>query len=305
MTVVTSRRGHAVVRRPAFGTDAVLVVSDPLCVARADEILQNTVEAVDRTCSRFRSDSEIEMLHDHPGEWMYVSDLLFEALVVALDAAQSTGGAVDPTVGTCMAAIGYDRDFAALEPDGPVAIEPAPGWRAVGLDHGQRRARVAPGVHLDLGASAKAFAADRIAGAVAALGTGVLVSLGGDIATDGAAPDAGWPVGIADESAGSALADQVVAIHAGALATSSTTSRTWHRGGAPRHHIVDPRTGNSAPSFWRLVTVAAESCVRANALSTASVVWGADAVRQLVELRVAARLVRGDGAVVTTPGWPA
>nr|WP_254900771.1 FAD:protein FMN transferase [Rhodococcus sp. 1168] len=48
------------------------------------------------------------------------------------------------------------------------------------------------GVILDLGATAKALAADRCAELVAStLGCGVLISLGGDISTSGPAPEGG------------------------------------------------------------------------------------------------------------------
>ncbi|MHB8681834.1 MAG: FAD:protein FMN transferase [Acidimicrobiales bacterium] len=159
---------------------------------------------------------------------------------------------------------------------------------------------------LDLGSSAKALAADRAARAVAALGTGVLVSLGGDIAVAGPPPEGGWSIGIAEEStAAGSDAAQAVAIVAGGLATSSTRSRTWRRGNRRLHHIVDPRTGDSAADHWHLVTVAASSCVVANAASTAAVVWGAEAPGRIGAMGLAARLVDRRGAVTTTPGWPA
>jgi thiamine biosynthesis lipoprotein len=52
------------------------------------------------------------------------------------------------------------------------------------------------------------------------------------------------------------------------------------------------------------VTVAATSCVRANAASTAAVVWGFEAPERLEAMGLAARLVGHDGVVVATPGWP-
>ena len=65
-----------------------------------------------------------------------------------------------------------------------------PGWREVRLD-GQSLTMPA-GVQLDLGATAKAWAADRSAARIAQqLGGGVLVSLGGDIAVAGPPPAAG------------------------------------------------------------------------------------------------------------------
>jgi thiamine biosynthesis lipoprotein len=53
------------------------------------------------------------------------------------------------------------------------------------------------------------------------------------------------------------------------------------------------------------VSVAAASCVDANAASTASVIRGERAPRWLSTLRLPARLVRQDGTALTVGGWPA
>jgi thiamine biosynthesis lipoprotein len=53
------------------------------------------------------------------------------------------------------------------------------------------------------------------------------------------------------------------------------------------------------------VTVAATSCVDANAASTAAIVRGERALRWLESAGLPARLVAHDGSVVTVAGWPA
>jgi thiamine biosynthesis lipoprotein len=166
--------------------------------------------------------------------------------------------------------------------------------------------KVAPGVELDLGASAKALAADRAAARIGeSLGCGVLVNLGGDIAVAGSTPGAGWRVTVCDDHANPARGPaQSVLISTGGLATSSTTVRRWSAGGRPCHHIVDPGTGASAPVAWRTVSVAAASCVDANAASTASIVRGTAAPRWLAGLGLPSRLVSPDGAVLAIGGWP-
>ena len=302
---VVARRAPATIRLTAFGTDVALVVADPDLAGRAEALAGAHLDAVDGACSRFRPDAEIALLHDRPGTWVPVGPVLFDALECALQVAETTAGAVVPTVGACMERLGYDRDFAQMASEGAeiVATEPAPDWRLLELDERAQAARLAPGVRLDLGATAKALAADRIAALVAGLGTGVVVSLGGDVAVAGDAPAGGWSIGIGAES-GAAGVDEVVALSSGGLATSSTALRSWSRGGRRLHHIVDPRTGDSATATWRLVTVVASSCVEANAAATAAVVWGEEAPDRLSARGLAARLVGGDGAVTSTPGWP-
>ena len=53
------------------------------------------------------------------------------------------------------------------------------------------------------------------------------------------------------------------------------------------------------------MTVAAASCLHANAASTASIVLGQAAPGWLAERRLPARLARPDGTAVCVAGWPA
>jgi thiamine biosynthesis lipoprotein len=293
----------------AIGTTAIVAVTETSAADHAERILRDELAAIDVACSRFRPDSELWNLHRAEGAPVKVSPLLFEAVTVACQVARRTDGAVDPTVGTALEELGYDRDFFELDPHGTelrAQPRPAPGWWRIELDNRAKTVRVPPGTRLDLGSSAKALVADRAARRVACEArTGVLVSIGGDVAVAGVAPDGGWAVGIAaDSSALQDAVDQVVAIAGGGIASSSTTVRSWTRGRRRLHHIVDPATGDSAAPCWSLVSASGNSCVDANAASTAAVVWGRHAVERLRELGQPARLVRHDGRVVTVNGWP-
>jgi thiamine biosynthesis lipoprotein len=162
-------------------------------------------------------------------------------------------------------------------------------------------------VEIDLGASAKAWLADLIAAGLSSsiipAGGGVLVNLGGDIAVSGVAPEDGWRITVDD---GTVVDDRpVITITAGGLATSSTRVRTWQQGARDRHHIVDPRTGDTAPVTWQAVTVAARTCELANAASTAAIVLGEQAPAWLTTRGVHARLRHHDGSLVRVGGWPA
>src|SRR5439155_15366968 len=117
-----------------------------------------------------------------------------------------TGGLVDPAVGASLRRAGYDRTFAEIGLRDGRLVRPSfasvAGWASVALDPRRRTIRVPRGVELDLGATAKALAADQATlAAWDETGTGVLVSLGGDIAVAGEPPERGWPVRIADKHA--------------------------------------------------------------------------------------------------------
>jgi thiamine biosynthesis lipoprotein ApbE len=293
----------------ALGTLVHLLVTEPSSLGQARQLLTADLADVDAACSRFRADSEICSLRG--GQPVTTSPLLAEAVAVALRAARLTDGDVDPTVGAAMSAVGYDRDFEYIKADGPrieLTVRSVPGWRQVRLDG--RTLTMPAGVRLDLGATAKAWAADRSAARIAArTGGGVLVSLGGDIAVAGPPPETGWRVRVQDVTGAPedppAGPYAQIAIRDGGLATSSTAARRWRRGGDVLHHILDPHTGLPAEPVWRTVSVAAGNCADANAASTAAIIRGRRALGWLARLGLPARLVDATGAVFTVAGWPA
>jgi thiamine biosynthesis lipoprotein len=240
-----------------------------------------------------------------------VSAMLADLLGTALDAADASGGLVDPTVGTAMLLLGYDRSIERLPHDGPPvrllhATHSAPGWRHVRLDGDTLE--LPSDVLLDLGAIAKARAADLVASRIAdALDVGVLVELGGDIATadpHSHACDARqeWQVRVRDTEDDPLC--QVTLTGGSAIATSSTVRRTWRRGGVRLHHILDPRTAAPPARVWRSATVAASTCVEANTAATAAVVLGHDAPAWLSERGLNARLVDQRRRIVRVGVWP-
>ena len=291
----------------ALGTTASLLVTNPALIDEARSVVETELDAIDRACSRFRSDSELSAVNAGAGRPVRVGPVLFEAVEASLRAAEVTDGDVDPTVGRALRLTGYDRDFASIRPEGSrVSVARAPGWRTVRVDPARRLVRLPRGVELDLGATAKALTADRAARKASTfVGAGVLVSLGGDVAVAGEPPTDGWPIRVCDDHGGASdAAADTVTIAAGGLASSSTTVRQWRRAGDTLHHILDPRTGLPAAVVWRTVSVAAASCLDANIASTAAIVRGAGAPRWLASLGLPARLTALEGAVVRVGGWP-
>lgn len=313
----------------ALGSYVEVLVDDAARLEAVCAAVARRLADIDRSCSRFREDSDLVRANRAAGRWVRVDPLLAEAVALARQAAELTGGLVDPLLGRRLVELGYDRDLALVRagpapgvPDaGPAALPVGPGWpgrdrpdwRALQVDP-EGAVRVPAGAALDLGATGKAFAADLIAGTVPpATGAGFVVSLGGDVAVgrrDGAvgrrdgAADRRWRVEVTERRGGRDPARETVGIGGGGLATSSTLTRTWRRAGRGVHHLIDPRTGQPARPFWRTVTVAADSCLAANTASTAAVVLGPDAESWLAERDLAARLVAAGGRVTRVGGWP-
>jgi thiamine biosynthesis lipoprotein len=137
----------------------------------------------DRTFSRFRSESELSRVNATGSRLVALSPLFADVLAVALAAAESTDGLVDPTLGRA-------RD----------------GWRSLRLT-GRLLGR-APGTVLDLNGVVKSLAVDAALELVSA--AEAFVSAGGDVAARGVAT-VGLPGG------------DVLRLADGGLATSGTT----------------------------------------------------------------------------------
>ena len=276
-----------------------------------------------RACSRFRPDSELWRVNHARGRTIRVSSLLAEAVAVALAAADVTDGDVDPTCGRSLARLGYDRDFAqARQNTSPLSqpAVPAAGWQAVELDRERREIKIPDEVMLDLGATAKALAADRAAVRISAsLNCGTLVNLGGDIRVAGEPPAEGWRIGIVDDRGfdGAGAGPAPVTRRPAPAQRRGDYPRRWpghlvHQGPslvagqhpASPHHRAGHRNacGVLAGARSALPPPPASMRTRPARLRSSAANGRPDGWRAS---SLPARLVDHDGEVVTVAGWPA
>jgi len=271
--------------------------------ADAVAVVRELMAEVEQAVSRFRADSEVERINDAAPRMLPVGPLTLVLVSEALEAARRTDGAVDPTVGRHLAALGYDGDIAEVRTRVASTPRPAlaPDWRRVAVDHELGRVGVTRGLRLDLGATAKAWAADEGARRVAARHRiPTLLGIGGDVAVAGS-PTEPWLVRVSESEGGPG---PVLGLTHGGLATSSTTARRWSTPGGEAHHLIDPATGRPSHGCYRTATVWAPSALLANTYSTAALVWGAAAPERLSLERVDARLVDQRGVVREVGAWP-
>ncbi len=248
---------------------------------------QEEVAACERELSRFDPASDLSRLNAAAGRWTPVGRRLVEALGLALQAREDTGGRFDPTVLPALVAAGYDCSFELLE-ERPA--EQAGGWRAgtaIELDAPHGRALLEPGSAVDLGGIGKGYAARRALEAMRATCPGLaggLVDLGGDIAVYGESPEGGpWLVAVADpRRAGETLA--ALALDAGGVATSGRDARRF---GPARslHHLIDPETGESALGGPLTVTVVAADPAEAEIYATTLAIAGLSEAEAYVAAR--------------------
>jgi FAD:protein FMN transferase len=286
------------------GVRLVLAGTVPDAVAAdAVAIVRDLMADVERAVSRFRTDSELERVNRAAPRMVPVDPLTLALVGKALEAARLTDGAVDPTVGRHLTALGYDGDIVDVR--SRVAPAPrqgrAPSWSRVTVDRALGRVGVARGLRLDLGATAKAWAADDgVRRVVARHRVPSLLGIGGDVAVSGR-PDEPWLVRVSESEGGPG---PVVGLTHGGIATSSTTARRWPTATGEAHHVIDPATGRPTDGRYRTATVWAPTALLANTYSTAALVWGDTAPARLALAGADARLVDRAGAVREVGAWP-
>jgi FAD:protein FMN transferase len=269
------------------------------------QIVQELFALWEQTLSRFLPESELSCLNATGGTPVVVSELLYTVLKTALEAARATQGVYDPTLLRQMVRIGYDRtfdDLPSVQPATSITISPGGGWRDIQLDEVKRRVTLPPGVGLDFGGIAKGMAVDAALKSLQQVGIDTaLVNAGGDLSVLGVPAEEGqWPLAVPGRQQ-----SWNIPLVQGAMATSGVARRRWQQGGQQRHHLLDPRTGNSAQSGLWSVTVVAASCEQAEVGAKVAFILGkkrgADFLRAHA---LAGLLVSEDGTWEAVSPWP-
>ncbi len=284
-----------------MGTAVTVVLPAPDAAAAA--AVEELFAAWETALSRFRPESELSRLNASAGRAVRVSPLVMLVVEAALRAARATDGIFDPTLEPHLRALGYDRTFDEVAPDGPAPAAPGPGgaWRAIEVDRAAGTVRLPGGAALDLGGIAKGMAVDAALDELARRGVpAAVVEAGGDLAVMGLPPGASaWAVALEIPTG-----QREVAISSGALATSGISRRAWRRGGREQHHLVDPRTGGSARNDLWSVTAAAVTCAQAEVAAKVAFVLGrAEGAQFLLRVGISALVVGRDGGEEIVGIW--
>jgi thiamine biosynthesis lipoprotein len=285
-----------------MGTDVHVVVHGP---AELGGLAHELVDDLERRWSRFLPGSEVSRLNRQAGSWTSVGADTIELVDRAVEAWTATDGRYDPTVLGDVIRAGYDRSFEHVvdRPDSP-SSDLACDAGHIAVDHEQQAIRLPIGVGFDPGGIGKGLAADLVARRISDEGAaGVLVNVGGDLRAQGVGPDGDdWTVEV--DPAATGLPVATVAIGHGALATSTVLRRRWRIDGRPRHHVIDPATGDPTDSGVVASSVLAREGWQAEVLAKATIVAGIDQGLALVgSLGADAVLVDEVGDVHTTPGF--
>lgn len=291
----------------AMNTDIVLLA--PRAghdIDRAGALVREIFSEVEQCLSRFLPNSELSALNRSGGEPFQASSLLFEAVSLAIIAAQDTNGVFDPTVLTALEQAGYDRSFEQMGQAGrPTHLQPTrtlrPDYRAVLCDPGRHTIRLTGGQRIDLGGIGKGLAVDRALAATTFL-PDRCIAAGGDIAVRGnAEPDGGWTVALEDSGNETGRS---IRVRDAAVATSTALKRRWLVAGREQHHLIDTGTGRPASTSVRSVTVIAESCVQADVAAKTALLLGDTGMAFLERHGMHGFSVHRDGSTASTSQWP-
>jgi FAD:protein FMN transferase len=295
------RRPEAVVRRsiPAMGTTAEIVVvhGDRRYAQAAVEAAFGEMRAVERAMTRFRDDSDVGRANRYAAAGP-VAIGAGTALVMAesLRWAAASDGLFDPALLRATALWDFGNRSTPPAPREVTRLAGLRLHRQVELDRHQGGPVVRfhePEIGIDLGGIAKGYAVDRAVDSLRAWGVrNALVSAGGDLHALGRSPDGDpWQIGIRSPFADGRLA-ATLPLEDGAIATSGDYQRFFEHEGRRYHHLLDPRTAEPHRETAHSITVAAATCMTADAAATA--VFGcspADAHQILAVAAPDARLV--------------
>jgi len=250
--------------------------------------IQGVLDLVDGQMSTYKPASALSRFNDaSAGTWRVLPVECFEVVRHALQVAQESGGAYDPTVGPLVSLWGFGPGETRRAPPSDtsiVALREHIGWWRIKLDAATHSVYQPGGVHLDLSSIAKGYSVDLVGRYLDDAGIEAwLVEVGGEMKGKGHKPDGSpWRIGI--ERPGAAVGavqyvdqlSQVVCLTGRAIATSGDYRRSFEAGGVSYSHHIDPRTGRPVPHAVASVSVLSDQAMKADPLGTLMTVLGPD-----------------------------
>lgn len=273
---------------PTMGTSFRVLVAADLAeddLERVRTVVEERLDRVNRLMSTYDTTSEISRFNRHGSTQAFpMSADLIEALTMARQVSERSGGTFDATVAPLVEAWGFGPGTGI---DGPRAPRPSEAdlvrlRERLGYEHVivDRAAGTASKTHaeirVDLSGIAKGYGAEAVSAGLAELGlTSFLVEVGGELAAVGTRAGRPWRVGIERPDDEPGIWGTVELSDEG-IATSGDYRDYYEEDGVRYAHIIDPRTGRPVVSRGASVSVVHPSAAMADAWATALAVLGPD-----------------------------
>jgi FAD:protein FMN transferase len=264
----------------SMGTDWSVRLVAPTGRTRAEfqAAIDDELAQIIALFSHWEPTSELSRWNAAPPGFWAVSEPFWSVLNAAMDLADDTDGAVDPTLGALVDLWGFGPPGArtGLPTDEEIAAALSiSGWQSLRLNREARAVQQVGGMKLDLSGIAKGHAVDRVSERLTALGaTSHLVEIGGELRGAGVKPDARpWWTEL-QAAPGAPGPRTLAALFDIAVATSGDWVRSFNVFDQSYGHTLDGRTGRPLTRGVASVSVFAETAIRADALATALMVMG-------------------------------
>jgi len=227
--------------------------------------------------SRYATDNVVARINSAAGEAIEVDGETASLIDFSNTLNEISDGRFDITSGVLREVWTFDGSNRLPAKDAVERVLRRVGWHRV--DWRSPTLRLEVGMEIDFGGIGKEYAVDRVAQKLReASPSSALINFGGDLAvTRPPTERQGWQVGIESVSEQGPVADKVIELRTGALATSGDARRFLLRDGVRYSHILDPRSGWPVRNAPRSVTVAADTCTQAGMLSTLAMLQGDNA----------------------------
>ena len=255
-----------------------------------DEDLRAEIEAalheVDASLSMFNPQSTISRINRN--ETCLADEMLSEVLQLSYRISTATGGAFDPTVAPLVNAWGFGFKSGQLPDSTQVdSLRALVGLSAIHL-RGDSITKDKPLAILDFSAIAKGYGVDKAAEVLRSHGIqDFMVEIGGEVVAEGINEKGNsWRIGINkpddDSTSTNTELQDIVALSAGAIATSGNYRNYYISQGRKIAHTINPLTGYPAQQDILSSTVMAPTCAEADGFATAFMVLGMEEARRVL-----------------------
>ncbi|NQD36763.1 FAD:protein FMN transferase [Permianibacter sp. IMCC34836] len=283
--------GSARFNAMASPCEILLDSSDQHLLSHCGQLAEQEALRIEQRFSRYRNDNLIYQINNANGEPVTVDDELANLLDYAQTLYELSDGLFDISSGVLRKLWRFDGSGTRPDQAAVTALLDKVGWQKVRWQRPQLQLRA--GMEIDLGGIGKEYAVDRVFDLLAGhTHVALLVNFGGDLRARGPrANGEPWHVGLEQpDKLQQALTD--LPLQTGALTTSGDARRSFVENGVRYGHILNPKTGYPVRNAPRSVTVLADTCIEAGALSTLAMLHGAEAESFLSEQDVRSWCVR-------------
>lgn len=285
-----------VVTMQVYTDDEALLSDAQVECQRYDNLLSKTYEG-----------SDVWNINHAGGQRVAVASETREILEKALEYSRLSDGCFDITIEPCVALWDFTGEGMGTLPDETLLAQASDKVDWTQVDINDEGVLLPEGMTIDLGAIAKGYITDRIAGFLKERGVeSGFLNFGGNVLVIGNKPDGtAWNIGIQDPLG---KRDQNIVGAAKVSGQAVVTSGIYERGfdldGVRYHHILDTSSGWPVQNELAGVSIIAPDAFDADALSTTVFAMGVEKGTEFIEALegIEAIFVTKDDTVTWTSG---